>query len=246
MALYLCQVALLRIFYESLDRPFEPLLVAGIGSGEVAALTAAGGLSFEDALKVLAIRAEAIAGREGNTSLSEGFFTSLPRAALEEALSASGAELLAISSVISANAHGVSGEASAIAALASAIGTLTVAPQPLPSLEGSRLFASAQPAYASALEAVPFHKGLLKEVVSTTGDLVHRPEDMRASLVASLAHPVRYDLLLPVLRDQGITDIVSFGADLCLNTGAMASRMGDINIETMSDVLNAARGRAYG
>ncbi len=154
--------------------------------------------------------------------------------------------MIAVTSVISPRGHGVSGESSALESVTSSLATLAYAPQPLPSLEGSHLLDASVPAFADALRAVPFHKGMLRVIASTSGKPCHRPDDLRALLVSGLSEPVRYDLLLPALRDHGITDIVSFGADLCLNTGAMASGIRYTSVETMSDILRAVRGRPFG
>jgi len=201
-ALFLCSMAQ----WASSDRA-EPLAAAGHSLGEYAALTAAGAIDFEDAVRLVDARAQAMAdaaAREpgGMVAMLGGERDDVHELAIELELS-----------MANDNAPGqivLSGAMAAVDDAVHAAETIGCRARKL-AVGGafhSPLMAPAADALKRALDATPIDEPAFP--VLSNGST--RPfEDIRSELAANLLKPVRWREILLELQAMGATDFVECG-----------------------------------
>lgn len=201
-ALFLCSMAQ----WASSDRE-EPLAAAGHSLGEYAALTAAGAIVFEDALRLVDARAQAMAGAAqrqpgGMVALLGGERDDVYELAFALGLS-----------MANDNAPGqivLSGAIDAVDEAVRRADTIGCRARKL-DVGGafhSPLMAPAADALRQALDDTPVHEPAFP--VLSNGST--RPfEDIRSELAENLLKPVRWREILLELQSMGATDFVECG-----------------------------------
>lgn len=116
-AIYVCSLAALAAAEEKLGRPLQPLQAAGLSLGEYTALAAAGALGFEDGLRLVRLRGQAM--QEASEAKPSGMSSVLgiERAPLEALCAEAAAATGRICQVANLNSPGqivVSGELAAL------------------------------------------------------------------------------------------------------------------------------------
>jgi malonyl CoA-acyl carrier protein transacylase len=201
-ALFLCSVAA----WEARDGA-QPAAAAGHSLGEYAALVAAGALRFEDGLRLVDVRAEAMA--KASTDSPSGMVAMLRADAADVARLAAecGAH------VANDNAPGqvvVAGTNEALAEVEARAGEIGARPRAL-DVSGAfhtPLMAPAADALAAAIAGVeqgPFAFPVL------SNSTVEPFTDVRRELVENLLRPVRFRETLLALADRGIEDFEEVG-----------------------------------
>jgi len=193
-----------------------PSVVAGHSLGEYAALTAAGVLSLEDAVRLVRIRADsmqsAVPVGTGAMAAILGLDDDQVRAVCTQAEQAGG-----VAEAVNFNAPAqvvIAGHKDAVAracALAKAAGARRALPLPVSAPFHSRLLEPAAQVLAQALAAVTLNPPsipLINNVdVASPGD----PDAIRDALVRQAWHPVRWVEVIRAMKAQGVTHVVECG-----------------------------------
>lgn len=245
LALFLNQVVLLRIFYEALPFPFEPLLTAGSGAGEITAMMAAGAFSFQEALAILSARAAFISEAEKDRICVEACLSGIDQKTFEDCRRQLGEDdLLVLTGTISQESRRLCGPPGVMARMKeitlSAGGHMTELP--LPSYASTSLLTPYRESFAAAVDPACRHKALLKMIAASSDDKRHRPIELRQALLEGLDQPFNISHLVRVLLAEGVTDVVSFGSVPCFNTiGSGMKPLAVSVIETFEDIGAIAR-----
>jgi malonyl CoA-acyl carrier protein transacylase len=203
-ALFLCSMAQ----WASRDENDEdPLAAAGHSLGEYAALTAAGAIDFDDGVRLVGARADAMADA---AALQPGGMVALlggERDDVHELASELGLSLA------NDNAPGqivLSGRMEAVDAAVQRAGDIGCRARKLDVAGAfhSPLMAPAAERLAEALDATPFQPPAFP--VLSNGS-THEFVDIRAELAANLLKPVRWREILLELQARGATDYVECG-----------------------------------
>lgn len=207
-ALFLCALAALEA-----EPGLEPAAAAGHSLGEYAALTAAGALVFEDALRLVALRGDAMA-RAGEAA--PGGMLALLGADAPDAQ-----ELAARHGLVLANDNApgqvvLSGELGPVeAAAADAAGRAIRARRlPVSGAFHSELMAPAAAELEAALAGVEIEEP--RYPVYSNGTAAPFV-DVRTELAANLLRTVRWRETLLALRARGVDRFVTLGPDKVLN-----------------------------
>ncbi len=197
---------------------------AGHSLGEVAALVAAGALSAEDGLRLVATRGR-LMQESGERAGGGSMLALLGRGAAERALAVAAASGLTVANDNAPNQVVLSGAKDAfdVAAEAARDHGLRAVPLPVTGAFHSPAMAGARPALEAALAAIDFWPPAVTVVSSiTTGPF----DDIRARLADALTMPVRWRETLLALRAQGIERFVETGPGAVL-TGLVKRTLPD-------------------
>ena len=208
-AIFLHSVILAKVMGEG----FKPDMVAGHSLGEFSALVANGTLSFEDGLKLVAKRADAMqkaCEAEPSTmaailgladDIVESICKSIPEVVVPANYNSPG------QLVISGSVKGVElamekcKEAGAKRALMLKVGGAFHSP----------LMEPARIELAQAINSTPFQQGTCPIYQNVTGQPVADPEIIKTNLISQLTSPVRWTQIMQNMLADGVTEIVEVG-----------------------------------
>jgi [acyl-carrier-protein] S-malonyltransferase len=184
-------------------------LTAGLSLGEYTALWCAGSLSFEDAVRLVRLRGEAM---QDASEATQSSMTNLSGCTLEvaEALAAIGAEH-GICQVANLNAPGqvvLSGEVAALDAVEAVAREHGVRRATRLTVAGgfhSECMRPAADRLAAALTEVEIRPPAIPFVTNVTGEPSSDPEEIRANLAQQVCSPVRWAASIRWALDNGIT-----------------------------------------
>lgn len=190
-----------------------PAMVAGHSLGEFSALAAAGAMSFEDALKLVAVRASAMQKCCEKVPGSMAAIIKLPTETIEEiCASCSGLVIPA-----NYNCEGqvvISGEAEAVAEACKKMteaGAKRALPLPVSGAFHSPLMEPARLELAEAIDKTPFRAPACPVYQNVTALPSTDPDVIKANLLKQLTSPVRWT--------QTVLNMVEGGADYFLEIG---------------------------
>ena len=190
-----------------------PAMVAGHSLGEFSALAAAGAMSFEDALKLVAVRASAMQKCCEKAPGSMAAIIKLPTETIEEVCaSCSGLVIPA-----NYNCDGqvvISGEAEAVAEACKKMmeaGAKRALPLPVSGAFHSPLMEPARLELAEAIDKTPFQAPACPVYQNVNALPSSDPEVIKANLLKQLTSPVRWT--------QTVQNMVADGADYFLEIG---------------------------
>ncbi len=198
---------------KSLGADFKPDMVAGHSLGEFSALVAAGALSFEDGLRLVAARARAMQKACELTESTMAAVLALPDEKVEEICA--GIE----GTVVCANYNCpgqlvISGEVAAIDAACEALkaaGAKRALKLKVGGAFHSPCMEPARAELAAAIEATEFHPPVCP-VFQNVDALPHTdPSEIKANLVAQLTAPVRWTQSVRNMIADGATEFVELG-----------------------------------
>ena len=201
------------ILAKTLGDEFNPNLVAGHSLGEFSALVAAGALSFEDGLKLVATRAQAMQKACEVTPSTMAAVLALPNEKVEE-ICASIDDIVAPANyncpgqvVISGTVTGVDAacpkmlEAGAKRALKLKVGGAFHSP----------LMQPAHDELAKAINEADFHTPICP-VYQNVDALPHTdPTEIKNNLIAQLTAPVKWTQIIQNMVKDGLTEVVELG-----------------------------------
>ena len=193
---------------------------AGLSLGEFTALTAAGVLTFEDAIRVVRQRGQFMQEACEATHGAMAAIIGLDENATREVCVQAGVELANL------NCPGqivISGEAEKMAAaceLATARGAKKAMPLTVAGAYHSKLMSGAQPKLEAALAAVPIGIPNLPVISNVTAQPHGAPSDIHHRLVEQVTAPVRWEASMRYLLEQGFTRFIELGPGKAL-TGFM-------------------------
>lgn len=192
---------------------FAPDMVAGHSLGEFSALAAAGALSFEDALRLVAIRANAMQKCCEAVPGSMAAVIGLPDADVERICAETDGIVLAANY----NSDGqvvISGEKEAVAAAcekAKAAGAKRALPLAVSGAFHSPLMEPARAELAEAIEKTDFHAPKCPVYQNVTAQAETDPEAIKANVLKQLTSPVRWS--------QSVKRMVADGAGYFMEIG---------------------------
>ncbi len=201
------------ILAKTLGDEFNPNMVAGHSLGEFSALVAAGALSFEDGLKLVATRAQAMQKACEVTPSTMAAVLALPNEKVEE-ICASIDDIVAPANyncpgqvVISGTVTGVDAacpkmlEAGAKRALKLKVGGAFHSP----------LMQPAHDELAKAINEADFHTPICP-VYQNVDALPHTdPTEIKNNLIAQLTAPVKWTQIIQNMVKDGLTEVVELG-----------------------------------
>ena len=201
------------ILAKTLGDEFKPDMVAGHSLGEFSALVAAGALSFEDGLKLVATRAQAMQKACEITPSTMAAVLALPNEKVEE-ICASIDDIVAPANyncpgqvVISGTVTGVDAacpkmlEAGAKRALKLKVGGAFHSP----------LMQPAHDELAQAINTADFHTPICP-VYQNVDALPHTdPVEIKNNLIAQLTAPVKWTQIIQNMVKDGLTEVVELG-----------------------------------
>ena len=192
---------------------FAPDMVAGHSLGEFSALVAAGALDFEDALRLVSARANAM---NEACKMNPGKMAAVIMLDYEDVKKVC-AETEGIVVPANINAPGqivISGEADAVdkaCIAAKAAGAKRALPLPVGGAFHSPLMEPARASLAEAIESVQFKVPVCPIYQNVDARPHSDPVEIKANLIAQLTSPVLWSQTIVHMVEDGVTDFVELG-----------------------------------
>ncbi len=217
-AIFAVSVAALRALEQA---DIRPAFAAGHSLGELSALVAAGALSFEAGLTLVARRAEAMQRAADARPGSMSSVLGLSVEGVEMAVAAArDGDVLAIANDNAPGNVVVSGEWAALERLPAAakeLGAKRVVPLSVGVAFHSPLMAPAANAFRSFLSAAPLRDPVIPVISNATGEPVSTAEELRELLARQLTGPVRWMESVRRLADLGVDTFIEVGPGTVLS-----------------------------
>lgn len=190
---------------------------AGLSLGEFTALTAAGGLSFADGLRVVRQRGrfmqEACETTQGGMAAIIGLDAAATRAACTEA----GVALANLNCPGQIVISGATDRISKACELAKARGAKRAIPLPVAGAYHSPLMAGAQPKLQAELERITLSAPSVPVISNVTAEPHTTPDQVAARLIEQVTSSVRWEDSMRYLLAQGFTRFIELGPGTALS-----------------------------
>ncbi|MBR6280803.1 MAG: ACP S-malonyltransferase [Bacteroidales bacterium] len=192
---------------------FRPDMVAGHSLGEFSALAAAGAMTFEDALRLVAARARAMQRCCEAVPGAMAAVIGLPNETVEEVC----ARVDGLVIPANYNSPGqvvISGEQEAVAAACAALkeaGAKRALPLPVSGAFHSPLMEPARVELAAAIEATPFQAPRCPVYQNVSAQAETEPEAIKENLLRQLTSPVRWTQSVGAMLADGATEFIETG-----------------------------------
>lgn len=216
---------------------------AGLSLGEFTALAAGGCIGFEDGLRVVRLRGQAMQEACEATEGSMAAIIGLDEEPTRQVCVESGVELANLNSPGQIVISGEKGRIAAAIELAKSKGAKRALPLAVAGAYHSRLMAGAQPKLKQALDAIQVQSSPCLVMSNVTGLPHQGAEDIRNRLVEQVTASVRWEACVRWLIAQGFTRFIELGPGTALS-GFMKRIDKSVVILNVSDVPsleNAAR-----
>lgn len=191
----------------------KPDMVAGHSLGEFSALVAAGVMDFEDGLRLVAARAEAMQKCCEAAPGAMAAIIGMPDEDVEKICA--GIDGTVIPANFNCNGQVViSGTKEAVAAACEALksaGAKRALPLPVSGAFHSPLMEPARAELARAIETTEFHAPLCPIYQNVSARAESDPHIIRMNLLAQLTSPVRWTQSVRAMLDDGATDFTEIG-----------------------------------
>ena len=191
--------------------PAVPAAAAGLSLGEYTALAAAGAFSFEDGLRLVRLRGQAM---EEASRLSPGAMASvlgLEMEVLEPICVEAGAEVANINAPGQIVISGTPAAVEAASAKAKEKGSKRVIPLEVGGAFHSRLMEPAAARLKKALEEMPLRPLKLPVASNVTGSCYSGPDQVSRLLVEQLTRPVQWVGCVRALVGEGVQTFLEVG-----------------------------------
>jgi [acyl-carrier-protein] S-malonyltransferase len=201
------------ILAKTMDQSFRPDMVAGHSLGEFSALVAAGGLSFEDGLKLVSTRAMAMQKACEIKPSTMAAVLGLDDKIVEEICATTDGIVVPANY----NCPGqlvISGETIAVEMACQALrvaGAKRALVLPVGGAFHSPLMEPAREELAAAIEKTSFAKPVCPIYQNVTASAVSDPDDIRKNLVVQLTAPVRWTQTVRQMIKDGATHFTEVG-----------------------------------
>lgn len=208
-AIFLHSVALAA----TLGEEFRPDMVAGHSLGELSALTAAGALSFEDGLRLVAARAEAMQKACEVRPSTMAAVIALADEKVEEVCAGIDGVVVAANY----NCPGqvvISGEVESVQAACVALkeaGAKRALPLNVSGAFHSPMMEPARAELQAAIEATEFHQPICPVYQNVDAQPHSNPEEIKQNLIAQLTSPVRWTQSVERMVADGATSFEELG-----------------------------------
>ncbi|HEX5669224.1 MAG TPA: ACP S-malonyltransferase [Chitinophagaceae bacterium] len=204
------------IAYKSMEG-VTPQMVAGHSLGEFTALVANGTLSFEDGLRLVSIRAEAMQKACELNPSTMAAVLALDDAKVEEICEAVSKELNDVVVPANYNCPGqlvISGSINAVQVACEKLkeaGAKRAMLLPVGGAFHSPLMLPAKEELAAAIESVKFHTPVCAIYQNVAAKAVSRPDDIKVNLIEQLTGPVKWTQLVKAMIADGATKFTEVG-----------------------------------
>ena len=192
---------------------FRPDMVAGHSLGEFSALVAAGAMDFEEGLKLVSIRAQAMQKACETVPGAMTAVLALPAEKIEEICASCEGTVVAANY----NCDGqivISGEKEAVAkacALMKEAGAKRALPLPVGGAFHSPLMEPARAELAEGIEKAVFHTPICPVYQNVTAAATSDPSEIKANLLAQLTSPVRWTQSVRNMLKDGASHFIEVG-----------------------------------
>ena len=211
---------------------FNPDMVAGQSLGEFSALAAAGAIPFEDALKLVAIRANAMQKCCEAVPGTMAAIIGLPDETVEQICDST--EGIVVAANYNSNGQVViSGEKEAVEAAcakAKEAGAKRALPLPVSGAFHSPLMEPARQELAEAIENTTFSAPKCPVYQNVSAQAETDPETIKANLLKQLTSPVRWTQSVKAMVADGATSFLEIGPGTVLQ--GLIRRTAGADIET--------------
>lgn len=248
-ALFVTSVATWLALGERVE--LRPLCVAGHSVGEYAALAAAGVFDWQDGLRLVQARAQAMQTAAEKSPGTMAAVLGLEADAVEAACAeASSAGVVCVANRNCPGQAVISGEAQAVhraAELCKAKGAKRVVPLRVSGAFHSPLMQSAAEQFREALQKVHFRPPKVPVIANRTAEVVGAETDFVALLTEQLLHSVRWEEIVRRMWELGARLFVELGpgdvlSGLIARTVAEAQTLHIRNAEEMSRAADLLKG----
>ncbi len=213
---------------------FRPDMVAGHSLGEFSALVAAGALDFEDGLRLVAIRANAMQKACEMVPGTMAAVLALPTEKIEEICE----QVEGVVVAANYNCDGqvvISGECEAVAKaceLMKEAGARRALQLPVGGAFHSPLMQPAAAELAAGIESVHFNVPVCPVYQNVTAQPSADPEVIKANLLAQLTSPVRWTQSVKNMIADGASDFIECGPGKVLQ--GLVSKIGEVSVSQLS------------
>ncbi len=201
------------ILAKTLGDAFQPEAVAGHSLGEFSALVAAGAMSFEDGLKLVSQRAQAMQKACEMKPSTMAAVLGLEDAVVENICN----EIDGVVVAANYNCPGqlvISGEVAAIEAACEKMkeaGARRALVLPVGGAFHSPLMEPAREELAAAIAATPFTAPSCPIYQNVTASAITDPETIKSNLIAQLTAPVRWTQTVKQMLEDGVSSFTEVG-----------------------------------
>ena len=192
---------------------FQPDMVAGHSLGEFSALVAAGAMDFEEGLRLVSVRAQAMQKACEITPGTMAAILALPAETIETIC----AETDGIVAAANYNCDGqivISGEKEAVETACIRLkeaGARRALPLPVGGAFHSPLMEPARAELAEGIEKAVFHTPVCPVYQNVTAKPSTDPEEIKANLLSQLTSPVRWTQSVKNMMEDGASRFVEIG-----------------------------------
>ena len=215
----------------AMSQPEKPDMVAGHSLGEFSALVAAGAITFQDGLKLVAARAQAMQECCEKVPGGMAAIIALPDQTIEQICE----DTPGIVVPANYNSPGqvvISGENQAVEAACTALkaaGAKRALPLPVSGAFHSPLMEPAREKLAKAIEQTPFRPPVCPIYQNVTAKPATDPVEIKANLLKQLTSPVRWTATVQNMVADGAARFVEIGPGNVLQ-GLVKRTVADVNI----------------
>lgn len=209
-AIFLHSVILAKMLGDS----FKPDMVAGHSLGEFSALVANNTLQFEDGLRLVAARANAMQSACEENPGTMAAVIGLDNAKIEEVCASIKDEVVIAANY---NCNGqvvVSGSLKGVeiaCQLLKEAGAKRALPLQVGGAFHSPLMEPARVKLAEAIQNTKFNEGICPIYQNVTGQAVTSPDIIKANLISQLTAPVRWTQTMGNMIANGLTEVIEVG-----------------------------------
>ncbi len=209
-AIYTSSFAAYTIFCEKFSG-FKPTIVAGHSLGEFSSLAAAGFFSFEDGLKLVQVRAQAMEKAAAANPGAMAAILGLDSNACAEVAKEAGAEVANFNAPLQTVLTGKAESIARAISLAEQKGAKRAIQLKVSGAFHSSLMGSAQTELLAALEKTPLQSLSCEFIPNVTGTKNSTPSKIKTLLGKQLISSVRWTDTMQLLNQQGLTHIFEVG-----------------------------------
>jgi [acyl-carrier-protein] S-malonyltransferase len=188
-----------------------PSIVAGLSLGEFTALTASGAISFEDALKLVQVRAEAMEDAAQKNPGTMAFVMGLTLEQCTSVAQEAGCEIANLNAPDQTVLSGTLPTIERACKIAEAKGAKRAMPLKVGGAFHSSLMGEAKTRLEAALVSTPIHEPQCTFIPNVTAERVSSPGDIKAFLAKQLTSPVQWVRTMATAKESGITTYLEIG-----------------------------------
>ena len=209
-AIFVTSMAALAALREKFQ-DLEPSLVAGLSLGEFSALTACGAISFEDSLKLIRIRAEAMEDAAKQTSGTMASVMGLDIEGCKAVALEAGCEVANLNTPEQTVLSGTVESIEKACKIAEAKGAKRAMPLKVGGAFHSSLMKPAKERLEAALKDTVIHEPKCTFIPNVTAQKVSEPAVIRDLLARQLTSSVQWVATMATAKAEGITTYLEIG-----------------------------------